>query len=764
MTHSNNPPIGATVLGYPRIGRHRELKKALEAYWAGRGSFAQLEATGTALRADALAQMTAAGLDSVPVNTFSYYDHVLDTMVMLGAIPPRFSEVRGVDSVYGFDAYRYFAMARGTAGVAPLEMTKWFDTNYHYLVPEIGPETTFTVDPAKPLTEFAEAAALGVNARVVLVGPVTFLALAKPPSEHPDFDPSQRLQDLTETYVELLEALHAAGVEWVQLDEPALVKDLSADDVTAVQRCYSRLTEVSARPRIFVATYFAAPVEAFPALVGAGVEAIGVDLTAGVTPSIALGVDLSQIVAVLGAVDGRNVWRADLARAEGQVRAWQEAGAQVAVSSSCSLLHVPYDLDDETALDPALVSQLSFADQKLHEVVAVYRAVVDGWESVAPTRDPSRPIRRSSEPNRELRHRLASLTDADRQRTPRALRSEAQAARLELPLMPTTTIGSFPQTAELRRARAERRAGRMSEQDYAEAMRNEITQVITLQEHLGLDVLVHGEPERNDMVQYFAEQLPGFAATTAGWVQSYGSRCVRPPILFGDVVRDQALTVEWTAYAASITDKPVKAMLTGPVTMLAWSYVRDDQPLADTADQIALALRDEIADLAQIGVPIIQVDEPALREAMPLRRADQAIYLTWAVGAFRLATGGVADNIQVHTHLCYSEFGEILPAIDRMDADVTSIEAARSRMELLASIGTEFQGALGPGVYDIHSPRVPEVAEMAELLRLAAQSVPTQRLWVNPDCGLKTRGYSEVVRSLAHMVEAAAVVRAELAS
>lgn len=764
MTHSNNSPIGATVLGYPRIGRQRELKKALEAYWAGRGRFTQLEATASALRRDALTQMAAAGLDTVPVNTFSYYDHMLDTIVMLGAIPPRFAEVRGVDVAYGFDAYRYFAMARGTAVVSPLEMTKWFDTNYHYLVPEIGPETAFEINPEKPLTEFAEAVELGLNARVVLVGPVTFLSLAKPTVEHPDYDPLQRLQDLTESYVHLLEVLHAAGVEWVQLDEPALVKDLSADQVVAVQRCYDRLVGASCRPQVFVATYFAAPIEAFSALVGAGVEAVGVDLTAAVGPSLAAGIDLSQTTVVLGAVDGRNVWRTDLDQVADRLRAWLDTGAAIAVSSSCSLLHVPYDLDAESELAPALVSQLAFADQKLHEVVALRRAVADGREPVSPSLGPSPSVPRNSPVDHQLRRRLASITDADRQRTPRASRRRTQAQTLELPLMPTTTIGSFPQTNDLRRARAEHRAGRLSDQAYAEAMRREIVQVITVQEQLGLDVLVHGEPERNDMVQYFAEQLHGFAATASGWVQSYGSRCVRPPILFGDVVRDRALTVEWTAYAASVTDKPVKAMLTGPVTMLAWSYVRDDQPLAETADQVALALRDEIADLEQVGVSIIQVDEPALREAMPLRRADQASYLDWAVGAFRLATGGAADTIQVHTHLCYSEFGEILSAIDRMDADVTSIEAARSGMELLASIGAESQAALGPGVYDIHSPRVPEVDEIAGLLRAATQSVAAERLWVNPDCGLKTRSYSEVVRSLAHMVEAAAMVRAEMAS
>lgn len=764
MNYDNNPSIGATVLGYPRIGRRRELKKALESYWAGRSALGELEATAQAIRLDALATMSAAGLDSIPVNTFSFYDHVLDTTVMLGAVPPRFNDVTGTDALYGFDAYRYFAMARGTARVAPLEMTKWFDTNYHYLVPEIGPQSTFSADPTKPLAEHAEAAAMGANPRPVLVGPFTYLALAKPPAEDSGYDPLGRLGELTEVYVELLQSFCDAGVNWVQLDEPAMVKDLPADRLADVERCYARLAAVSQRPSLFVATYFAPPVEAFSALARAGVEAIGLDLTRGAGPELAVGLDLDQTVLVLGAVGARNVWRTDLSLAERRLREWAGVGAQRAVSSSCSLMHVPYDVADEQGLPKSLHGRLAFADQKLDEVVWLQRVLDGGPEVPSAAGDRAEVVREARAlTNSRVQARLAALTPDDRRRPARADRRLVQAKRLSLPPLPTTTIGSFPQTGEIRQARADHRAGRIDGDAYVEAMRNEVARVIELQERLGLDVLVHGEPERNDMVQYFAEQLEGYAATDHGWVQSYGSRCVRPPILFGDVERRQPMTVAWTAYAQGLTSKPVKGVLTGPVTMLAWSFVRDDQPLATTADQVALALREETLDLEKQGVPIIQVDEPAFRESLPLRAAEQDAYLAWATDAFRLATSGVSDAVQVHTHLCYSEFGEIVEAIDRLDADVTSIEAARSSMELLAAISDSgLGGDIGPGVYDIHSPRVPYTAEIVDLLRRALLVVPRECLWVNPDCGLKTRNYSETVRSLAHLVEAASLVRTEL--
>ncbi|MEE9964885.1 MAG: 5-methyltetrahydropteroyltriglutamate--homocysteine S-methyltransferase [Propionicimonas sp.] len=756
--------MGATVLGYPRIGRRRELKKALESYWAGCGGPGELEATGQAIRLDALATMSAAGLDSVPVNTFSFYDHMLDASIMVGAIPPRFSDVTGPDLLYGFDAYRYFAMARGTARVAPLEMTKWFDTNYHYLVPEIGPHSAFRANPTKILVEHAEAAATGVNARPVLVGPLTYLTLAKAPAVDAGYDPLDRLEDLTEIYAELLQSLADAGIPWVQLDEPALVKDLSADQVAEVERCYARLAATSQRPSIFVATYFAAPLEAFPALVRTGIEAIGLDLTRGVSPELVAGLDLGQTVLVLGAIDARNVWRADLRQTARRLRDWTGIGAEQAVSSSCSLMHVPYDVAAEPGLPVSLRGRLSFADQKLDEVVSLKRVLDSGLlvASGATALDAEADGPAPAFPNRQVQARLAAVTPDDRRRPARAERRQVQAERLSLPPLPTTTIGSFPQTSEVRRARADHRAGRIGEDAYHEAMRTEIARVIEVQERLGLDVLVHGEPERNDMVQYFAEQLEGYATTTHGWVQSYGSRCVRPPVLFGDVHRRQPMTVAWTAYAQGLTAKPVKGMLTGPVTMLAWSFVRDDQPLATTADQVALALREETLDLEQQGAAIIQVDEPAFRESMPLRVAEQDRYLSWATDAFRLATAGVSDTVQVHTHLCYSEFGEIVAAINRLDADVTSIEAARSSMELLAAIDSGLGGDIGPGVYDIHSPRVPETDEIVDLLRRALVAVPDGRLWVNPDCGLKTRNYSQTVRALAHLVEAASLVRAEL--
>jgi 5-methyltetrahydropteroyltriglutamate--homocysteine methyltransferase len=766
-------PIGATVLGFPRIGRDRELKKALDSYWSGKIDSAELERVSTAVRLDGLKTMAAAGLDTVPVNTFSWYDHMLDAAVLVGAVPPRFAGIEGADTLAEFDAARYFAMARGTAEVPPLEMTKWFGTNYHYLVPEIGPDTTFVLDAAKPLAEFREARARGIDARPVIVGPYTFLALAKSDDTAPDgFAPLDRLTDLVDVYVDLLHTLGVAGVDWVQLDEPALVLDLHAEQVEQVRRTYERLSAVPVRPSILVATYFADPAEALPALVASGVEAIGLDVLHGPTPERVRGLaGIEQTGLVLGAIEGHNIWRADLRATLAAVQAWSGIGATQSVGTSCSLLHVPYDAERETGLAPELRDSLAFADQKLAEVVAVQRALDNASEGVI---DDAAAFAASDDAlaqraqiahlvNTDVTGRLARVAPGDRQRPSRGDRATAQDARLGLPVLPTTTIGSFPQTTGLRKARAARRAGSLDAAAYAEQMRHEVREVVALQESLGLDVLVHGEPERNDMVQYFAEQLDGYAATVHGWVQSYGSRCVRPPILYGDVHRPAPMTVEWATFAQSLTTKPVKGMLTGPVTMLAWSFVREDQPRSVTADQVALSLRDEVGDLEAAGIAIVQVDEPALRETLPLRRAEQKAYLGWAVDAFRLATSGVRTDTQIHTHLCYSEFGEIMVAIDGLGADVTSIEAARSRMELLADISDhDFGGALGPGVYDIHSPRVPSAEEITELLRAALASLPAPKLWVNPDCGLKTRGYAEVEESLRILVAAAAALRAEL--
>ncbi len=750
-------PFTATVTGSPRIGPKRELKRATEGYWAGRTSRSELESVAAALRHDMWASLAAAGLDSVPVNTFSYYDQMLDTAVMLGALPARSAKVSD-------DLDRYFAAARGNDDVAPLEMTKWFDTNYHYLVPEIEPAMRFALNPDKVLSELKEALGQGIPARPVVIGPVTFLLLSK--GVKGGGAPIERLEELVPIYSELLSLLADNGAQWVQLDEPALVTDISPDSPALAEAVYNALGSVSNRPAIYVATYFGDPGASLAGLARTPVEAIGVDLIAGANTAVAAVPELAGKTLVAGIVDGRNIWRTDLESALGKLATLLGSTANVAVSTSCSTMHVPYSLEPETDLDDALRSWLAFGQEKVAEVVTLARALHDGRETVADEIAASNAAAasRKKDPrlhNDQVRARIDSIVASGAHRGEAAARRASQESRLHLPPLPTTTIGSYPQTSAIRKARAAFRAGEIDEAEYVGKMQKEIADVIKLQEQLGLDVLVHGEPERNDMVQYFAEQLEGFFATQNGWVQSYGSRCVRPPILYGDVVRTHPMTVEWITYAQSLTDKPVKGMLTGPVTILAWSFVRDDQPLADTANQVALAIRDETVDLQAAGIAVIQVDEPALRELLPLRRVDQDEYLRWAVGAFRLATSGVADSTQIHTHLCYSEFGDVIGAIADLDADVTSIEAARSHMEVLDDLNAVgFANSVGPGVYDIHSPRVPSTGEMAESLRAALRAVPAQRLWVNPDCGLKTRNVDEVTASLQNMVAAAQEVRA----
>lgn len=741
------PGIGATVLGYPRIGPNRELKRAVEHYWAGRGDATMLAEVGQALRTGTWRELAAAGLDSVPSNIFSYYDHVLDTAVLFDAIPDRYRRL-GLS-----DLGTYFAMARGHDSVAPLEMTKWFDTNYHYLVPELAPGTRFQLAGDKPSAEYREALSVGVTTRPVLLGPLTFLLLAKPAPQAPDgFSPLELIESLVDCYVDLLGHLAAAGVAWVQLDEPAFVADRTPAELEALRRVYTRLAGVEHRPRLLVAGYYGDLGPALPVLAGTAIDAIAVDLVSApeISDRIQVLRGMRDKTLVAGVVDGRNVWRTDLGAARALCATMLDSVAHLAVSTSCPLLHVPYDLDAETRLAPHVRTRLAFARQKVIEV-ATLGADLRSQESTVDIA-----ARYDATPVERVRTRLAALTPQDRRRAPYPQRAAAQQAALGLPPLPTTTIGSFPQTADIRRARADWVAGRLDDTGYTERIRTEIARVIQLQEQLGLDVLVHGEPERNDMVQYFAEHLDGFAVTQHGWVQSYGSRCVRPPILYGDVERPAPITVDWAGYAQSLTRKPVKGMLTGPVTILAWSFVRDDQPLAETADQVALALRDEITDLETAGIRVIQVDEAALRELLPLRAEDRKSYLDWAVGAFRLATGAAAPSTQIHTHLCYSEFGDIIEAIDALDADVTTIEAARSRMEILdtlASIG--YQRGVGPGIYDIHSPRVPTAPEMIELVAAALRVVPAERLWANPDCGLKTRGYSETEPALRNLVTAA---------
>jgi len=753
-------PFTATILGAPRIGPNRELKRAVERYWAGRIDRAALEEIAAGLRRETIAALSAAGLDSIPVNTFSYYDQMLDTAVLLGALPSRAGGIAD-------DLDRYFAAARGTADIAPLEMTKWFDTNYHYLVPEIGPDTTFTLHPDKVLAELKEAQAQGIPARPVIVGPITFLALSK--AVDGAEAPIGRLGELVPLYAELLGRLAAAGAEWVQIDEPVLVTDIldgTANAAELAEYAYATLAAAAERPAILVATYFGEPGSVLPALARTQIDGIAVDFVAGGDQPTAGIPGLADKLLVAGVVDGRNVWRTDLEAALVRLESVQESARSVAVSTSCSTLHVPYSLEREDGLDDALRGWLAFGAEKVDEVATLATALRTGRGSVAAQLEASNRTvaSRRHDPrlhNAAVRARLDTVLSGGISRGPAAERRKAQDARLHLPALPTTTIGSFPQTVEIRKARAAFVAGEIDEADYIGRMKSEVETVIRLQEELGLDVLVHGEPERNDMVQYFAEQLDGFLTTKNGWVQSYGSRCVRPPVLFGDVTRRQPMTVEWATYAQTLTDKPVKGMLTGPVTILAWSFVRDDQPLADSANQVALAIRDETVDLQSAGIAIIQVDEPALRELLPLRNADKAAYLQWAVDAFRLSTSGVSDATQIHTHLCYSEFGEVIGAIADLDADVTSIEAARSHMEVLDDLnGIGFSNSVGPGVYDIHSPRVPTTGEMATSLRRALDAVPAERLWVNPDCGLKTRKTDEVTESLRRMVQAALLVRA----
>ena len=777
MTTSSQTPFPhATVTGLPRIGPRRELKRALEALWAGTIDESEYAEAAHSLRLSSYDRQRDLGLvaDYAIPGDFSAYDQVLDAALAAGLV--------GEDTT-GTDLGEYFALARGTVDRAPLEMTKWFDTNYHYLVPEVVDDRPFTARPQRILELVDEARQAGHTIRPVLLGPVTLLALSKP-AEGAGRQPLDRLDELVDTYAELLTALHAAGVEWVQLDEPILVTDLDAvSDEELAQRAgqaHARLLATADRPQVLITAPYGSLRAGLDALLGAGPEALGVDLSAAtrtIDPEW-LGrlkaADFGGTRLVAGVIDGRNIWAADLEAELAVLTSLQSGGREVSVSTSTSLLHVPYTVSAEKRLPVDVAGWLSFAEEKVTEVEALAAALDAHGEGAA---DPvsvreaafsrsARAVRTRAESDRvvdeQVRARVAAIGERRTRVGSVEERREAQES-LGLPLLPTTTIGSFPQTPEVRQARAALRGGRISEDEYTETMRAEIAQVVKLQEELGFDVIVHGEPERNDMVQYFAENLAGFAVTDHGWVQSYGSRCTRPPILFGDVHRPEPITVPWSTYAASLTDKPVKGMLTGPVTILSWSFVRDDVPLSTVAEQIGLALSDEVAELESAGVRIIQIDEPALRELLPLRADNRADYIAWAVDAFRLSSISVDPGTQIHTHLCYSEFGQVIAAIDALDADVTSIEAARSRMELLASLDPEeFDRSVGPGVYDIHSPRVPTVEELTGLLEAAITHVPRESLWVNPDCGLKTRKYEEVRPALANLVEARNEVRAKL--
>ncbi|MFJ3833269.1 5-methyltetrahydropteroyltriglutamate--homocysteine S-methyltransferase [Streptomyces sp. NPDC090046] len=758
----------ATVHGYPRQGQNRELKKAVEGYWKGRVTADALRRTAADLRRSNWQQLTDAGIHEVPTGDFSYYDHVLDTSVMVGAVPERH---RAAVEAHALDGL--FAMARGTQDVAPLEMTKWFDTNYHYLVPELGPDSVFTADSTKQVAELKEALALGHSARPVLVGPITYLLLAKPaPGVAADFQPLTLLDRLLPVYARVLADLRAAGAGWVQLDEPALVQDRTPADLGAAARAYRDLGAATDRPKLLVASYFDRLGDALPVLAAAPVEGLALDFTGSARANLD---DLASVGGlpgkrlVAGVVNGRNIWINDFQKSLTTLGTLLGLADRVDVAASCSLLHVPLDASAERDIDPQIRRWLSFARQKTTEITTLARGLAQGTGAIAAELAANRAdlaSRAGSAITHDpaVRARTAAITDRDGRRSqPYAERTAAQRAHLGLPLLPTTTIGSFPQTNELRTARADLRAGHIDAAGYEERIKDEIREVLSFQEKAGIDVLVHGEPERNDMVQYFAEQLTGYLATQHGWVQSYGTRYVRPPVLAGDISRPEPMTVRWTTYAQSQTTKPVKGMLTGPVTMLAWSFVRDDQPLGDTARQVALALRDEVGDLEAAGTAVIQVDEPALRETLPLRAADHAEYLEWATESFRLSTGGVRPDTQIHTHMCYAEFGDIVQAIDDLDADVISLEAARSHMQVADELAEHgYPREAGPGVWDIHSPRVPGTEEAAALLRKGLQAIPAERLWVNPDCGLKTRGWTETRASLENLVAAAHEVRADL--
>jgi 5-methyltetrahydropteroyltriglutamate--homocysteine methyltransferase len=755
-----------TNLGFPRIGAKRELKRALEAFWQGKSDQQTLLDTACALRHQHWRLQRDAGADVVPCNDFSLYDHVLDTAFLFDAIPDAYRALADQDPVTG-----YFALARGIqrdgVDLRALEMTKWFDTNYHYLVPELYRAQTFRLRGDKPVAEFLEAKAAGIEARPVLLGPVSFLLLSK------SIDGSDRLallDTLLPVYAELLAKLQEAGAEWVQVDEPCLVLDLPPLTQAAFAHAYRWLRE-HARPKLLLAAYFGALADNLTLACALPVDGMHIDLVRGKE-------QLNEVIEILpadrvlslGLIDGRNIWRSNLDDALVLAR-FAHAGrapGTVWLAPSCSLLHVPVDLSHERALPTDLVAWLSFARQKIGELrvladaldgkATVENALADARERIA-TRRASQRVHRPA-----VAARLSQLNAATARRSATyPQRQRLQAQRLGLPAFPTTTIGSFPQTHEIREARARNRAGSLSNGDYNAFLATQTEQCVRFQEEIGLDVLVHGEFERNDMVEYFGEQLDGFAFTANGWVQSYGSRCVKPPIIYGDVSRPAPMTVYWSQYAQTLTDKPMKGMLTGPVTVLQWSFVRDDQERAQTCRQIALALRDEVLDLEVAGIGIIQIDEPALREGLPLRRTAWAHYLDWAVECFRISASGVRDDTQIHTHMCYSEFNDIIEAVAAMDADVISIETSRSRMELLdAFVKFRYPNEIGPGVYDIHSPRVPDTAEMTTLLRKATSVLKPEQIWVNPDCGLKTRGWPETRTALEAMIGAARTMRAEI--
>jgi 5-methyltetrahydropteroyltriglutamate--homocysteine methyltransferase len=760
-------------LGYPRIGSNRELKKACEKYWAGKLSVEELAAAGKNIRLENWKAQQQAGIDLIPVNDFSFYDQVLDLTLALGAIPERYQALPRNGA--GAELDLYFAMARGYQknglDITALEMTKWFDTNYHYLVPEFHGNQTFQLLSNKVVQEYGEAIAAGIAAKPVLLGPVSYLLLGK--EKEAGFHRIDLLPRLLPVYIRLLQQLAQLGATWVQLDEPCLALDLTAKEQEAFETAYQQIAQACPELSLLLANYFDCYGDNLKTALSLPVQALHLDLVR--CPSqledVLQGGRLSPKTSLsLGVVDGRNIWKNDFNQSLSFIqRAVAAIGPdRVMISASCSLLHVPCDLELETdpnILRPEIKQWLAFARQKIEELL-ILKQLAHGSAAALEKHKENQQAglsRRNSAliHNEVVKKRVRAITAADVKRLhPFALRREAQQKALRLPLFPTTTIGSFPQTTQVRGWRGQLRKGEITPQQYETLLKAETEKAIRWQEEIDLDVLVHGEFERNDMVEYFGEQLAGFAFTQNGWVQSYGSRCVKPPVIYGDVHRPAPMTVFWSAYAQSLTPKQVKGMLTGPVTILQWSFVRNDQPRAQTCTQIALAIRDEVQDLEKAGIKIIQIDEPALREGLPLRKADWQHYLEWAVRAFSITASGVKDETQIHTHMCYSEFNDIIRSIADMDADVITIECSRSQMELLDAFADfKYPNEIGPGVYDIHSPRVPAKAEMVRLLKKAQTVIPAAQLWVNPDCGLKTRHWEETQKALAGMVAAAKEVR-----
>ena len=770
--------VTLATLGFPRIGPKRELKTALENHWAAKIDAKALLAVAASLRAQTWKRQRNLGANLIPSNDFSLYDHVLDTTAMVGAVPPIYG---WTDKQVGLATY--FAMARGAQGGADdpacahglahggegapaAEMTKWFDTNYHYLVPEFTTDQTFRLASTKAVDEYLEAKALGIETRPVLLGPVTYLLLGKARGE--EFDPLTLLPRLLPVYAETLRSLANAGATWIQIDEPCLVMDLSNAAGMAFAYAYDELTRVSPALRIMLTTYFGALGDNLKTALSLPVHGLHVDLVRAPEQLDAVVTHARpDLVLSFGVIDGRNIWKADLNAILNRIEPVVASGRSVILAPSCSLLHTPIDLERESDLDPEVKDWLAFAVQKVAELAVLAKALNEGRASVRDALDAASlsvgSRRTSSKINAPAVRARAEAVDPALARRPSSfeIRRRIQHDKLHLPHYPTTTIGSFPQTPEIRKARAEHGKGAIDDAAYNVFLRKETERAVRWQEKVGLDVLVHGEFERNDMVQYFGEQLSGFAFTNYAWVQSYGSRCVRPPIIYGDVSRPKPMTVGWWRYAQSLTERPMKGMLTGPVTILNWSFVRDDQPRSATCRQLAFAIRDEVVDLEKAGAPIIQIDEAALREGLPLRHGEWQAYLDWAVECFRITSSGVRDATQIHTHMCYSEFNDIIVSIGAMDADVISIETARSKMELLDAFADyRYPAEIGPGVYDIHSPRVPAVDEMAALLKTASVRLPADQLWVNPDCGLKTRKWPEVASAIENMVAAARVARA----